>query len=278
MKPDAKDQDEIRRYLLGRVPPQDLPALEERIFVDSELYEELSIVEVELIDEYLRGELAPSDRERFESHFMAAPERREKMRFARALKKFADAEGAAQAQEDSVTDKRPEAVLDLAEPPPKSRPFFSFLPFQTPIVSYALAAVILFMVVGVSWIAWKNWKKSPPPDPGKVLAVTLTSGLSRSDGETIRVSIPADTGTLRLKLLLPSNQYQFYEASLLDSNGRTLTTKNSLKPDQVDGQPAVFLDVFTDRMPPGDYRVKVNGLTDTGNAESVASYSFRVLK
>lgn len=263
----------MRSYLLGRMAPDDLPALEERFFVDSEIYEELTIVENELIDEYLRGELSPSDRESFEAHFMSAPERNEKMRFARALRKAANAESAAQAQEDSITDQGLEAVLDVAEPPPKSRPF-TFLPFQTPIVSYALAALLLLGVVGVSWLVWKSLRTR---EPGNVLAVVLTPGLTRDEGgETKRIVVPADTGTVRLQLLLTNNQYQVYEATLLDSDGRTLTKKAGLKPQPVN-PPALYFDVPAGLLPRGDYRVKLSEMSESGNTEGVGNYSLRVL-
>jgi len=271
LKSNTNEQENIRRYLLGRVPIQDLPALEERFFLDSELYEELSIVEDELIDEYLRGELAPSDRERFESHFLAAPERHEKVRFARALKKYV-VESAEQT-EDSVTDI-PKGVQKGAQPPPKRRPF-SFLPFQTPVFSYALAAAILVAIVGVSWIAWKNWRNSPP-DPGKVLAVTLAPGLSRGEGETKSIVIPADAGTVRVELLLTDHQYQGFEATLLDSDGRTLTTKN-LKPARANPRAVVF-DVPANLLTRGDYRIRLSGTSANGNVESLPGYSLRAIR
>lgn len=255
------------------MPIQDLAALEERFFLDSELYEELSIVEDELIDEYLRGELAPSDRERFESHFMSAPERHEKVRFARALKKYVSAEAANQPQEFSTAAQSAEDVSENTEARRQRRPFFSFLPWQDPIVSYSLAAAVILVLVGVSWTVWKN---SPTRDPGKVLAVTLTAGLSRSEGETKSLVIPADTGTVRLELLLTDHQYQGYEATLLDSEGRTLTTKN-LKPEPVN-PPAVFFDVPANLLTRGDYRIKLNGTSANGNVESLPSYSLRTVR
>ena len=67
---------------------QDEFDVEARLFTDREFYDELSIVEDELIDQYLGGAMSDADRESFESHFVSSPERQQKVRFARALKKY----------------------------------------------------------------------------------------------------------------------------------------------------------------------------------------------
>ena len=275
MKSDTHDQENIRRYLLGQLPPQNLSALEERFFFDSELYEELSIVEDELIDEYLRGELAPSEREQFESHFMAAPERHEKMGFARALKKFVSIESAAQPHEF------PSQLADDGSVKNETRrergAFFSFLPFQNPIVSYALAAAVILVLVGVSWIAWKNWS---PAVPGKVLAIELAPGSMTRDlgvAETKIFTIPADTDTVRLQLDLPQVEYPTYEAVVQNVNLGQVLTKKNLKAQSSNGRPTVLVEVPPSSLPRGDYRIKLDGVLATGNVESVSTYFFRVL-
>src|SRR5262249_11123279 len=52
-----------------------------------EFFDRLVIEENELMDDYLRGDLTREQEERFMSYFLAAPERRQKLRFAKALKK-----------------------------------------------------------------------------------------------------------------------------------------------------------------------------------------------
>ena len=50
----------------------------------------LSSIENGLVDAYVRGELAGADSERFRSHYLSSPVRREKVRFAEALASAAD--------------------------------------------------------------------------------------------------------------------------------------------------------------------------------------------
>jgi hypothetical protein len=276
LKSHAEEQETIRQYLLGLLPPEELPQVEERLLTDSAFYEELLIVEDELIDEYFAGDLSQSEREGFETHFMLAPERQGKARFARTLKKYVSVAGAAMPHKDITAEESSEDVSEVAAPPPK-KTFFSFLPFRNPIVSYSLAAAILLVVGGVSWVVFRNWGNPAPREPGKVLAVTLTPGLTRDGGEIKKISVPPGTDTVQLQLALPSHEYQSYEAVLQDAEGRTLMTKKNVKAQSANGRSAVFVDVTRSLIPPGDYRVKLSGVPTDGEAETVGSYSFRVL-
>jgi hypothetical protein len=154
--------------------------------------------------------------------------------------------------------------------------WLGFLPIRNPIYGYAMTAAVVLVLVGVSWIGWRNLN-SGPRDPGRVLSVVLAPGLSRGDVEgSNRLTLPAGTDTIRLQLLLPEDRHESYEATLVDAEGRTLTTERNPRKEPVNGQPAVMLDVAASRVSAGDYRVKLSGVNADGNSESVASYSFRI--
>jgi hypothetical protein len=76
----------IRAYLLGTLSDEDQEQVEQRFLVDQELFEEASIVEEEIIGEYLNDTL--SEKEEFVRSFLATPRRREKVRMARALEMY----------------------------------------------------------------------------------------------------------------------------------------------------------------------------------------------
>ena len=82
MQLDYKEQESLRQYLLGSLPPEEIAALEERLLTDDVFYDELLMVEDELIDQYLSGEQSATERQSFEAHFAVAPERKQKVRFA----------------------------------------------------------------------------------------------------------------------------------------------------------------------------------------------------
>jgi hypothetical protein len=278
---DATDLQQIREYLLGRLPRDQQPVFEERLLVDSVFYEELLIVEDEIVDEYLQGAMSSADRVSFESHFIAAPEHQEKVRFSRAFKKYLSSEASAHRKELSALETTRDRSADVshaettstADSDRKSR-WFGFLPVQNPTLAYALAFAVLLVVVGTGWWATRTFLTSR--EPGRVFAVTLTPGLTRGEGQdAVRFPVSSDVDTLRLQLLVSDDHYNAYEASLIDSDGRVLATENNLKPQTVEGRMTVVLDVDSRLVPANDYRVKLNRAGSNG-PEPVATYTFRV--
>jgi hypothetical protein len=82
----------IRRYLLGEIAEQDRNPIEVRLLTDPQYFDQLVRVEEELTDQYVRCDLSRHERERFENHFMNAPERREDVAFALALQRYVSSE------------------------------------------------------------------------------------------------------------------------------------------------------------------------------------------
>src|SRR5262245_48159390 len=76
---------EPQSYLLGLLPDEDAERLDELSIIDDQVAERLRIVEDDLVDAYVNGELTGATLERFESHYLASERRREKVRFARTL-------------------------------------------------------------------------------------------------------------------------------------------------------------------------------------------------
>lgn len=258
---------QIRQYLLGTLSPEQAAELEERLLSDGQVYEELLIVEDELVDQFLSGQLSAPEREQVESHFLQAPERQEQLRFGHLLRQYVSAHTTGIAP-----DAEPELAPVFVGPEPS---FLSRLLPRSPVLAFSLACALLVLVVGGFWVV--NRILNPANGPGAVWAVELTPGLIRDGGETRKFAVPANTGTVRLQLDLAEDQYQSYEAILQDADGRTVTTSKGLKAQSTNGRTAVLLDVKVDMMPAGDYRVKLSGLSSKGEAESVANYSFRVL-
>lgn len=282
MKSNATEQQTIREYLLGQLPSEQQSQFEARLLSDDDVFEELEIVEDELVDEYLHAQLTDEDRQSFESYFMASPEHREKLTFARAFRKsLTNKVGlTTQAPAPELADPQVGEDSRTEEPavrePDRKKSWFEFLGIQNPTLGYATAAALIIIVVGISWVVWK--RNSAPRDPGRVLSVVLTSGLTRDVSEGPRkIPVTADTDTLRLQLIIPESPYSSYEATLVDAAGVELTTKSNLTKETLDDQRVVIFDVPANLVPPGDYRVKLNGATVDGNTTPFASYSFRVL-
>lgn len=80
---------EIRKYLLGNIKVEDeMRKIEERLMFDDDYFEEILMQEEELIQDYVDGHLSADERRRFEKHFFISEERRSKIEFARALRRY----------------------------------------------------------------------------------------------------------------------------------------------------------------------------------------------
>lgn len=72
-------RDSITKYLLGGLSKKEREALEDHYFSDGSTFEEMTIVEEELIDGYLRDEFPKPMRQEFEKSYFSSPERRKRV-------------------------------------------------------------------------------------------------------------------------------------------------------------------------------------------------------
>jgi len=273
---DYKEQESLRKYLLGNLPPGEIAVLEERLLTDTVFYDELLMLEDELIDQYLSGEQSQAERESFEAHFALAPERQQKLRFARALKKYLN-RTTNEAEARDVVIAKP-ALSKTVSAADNKRWLFPFLP-RNPIVAYSLAATFVLVVGLFSWTVMNRLKNPASHEAGQTLAVVLTPGLSRSlDGGGIKkVSVPAGTDTLELQLELPKAEYATYRAEVLRSDQTMVATIEGLKPATASAKASITMSLSATLFKRDDYSVKLAGMRADGVYEEVSGYVFRVL-
>lgn len=97
MNEKPQEQDAVRKYLLGNLGDEaKMHQIEENLLLDGDFEEHLSIAEDELVEAYLDETLTATERERFLHFFLITPERIEKLRFIRNLRKYAGKSDAAQ--------------------------------------------------------------------------------------------------------------------------------------------------------------------------------------
>jgi hypothetical protein len=94
------DETTIREYLLGNIDPESELAerLDERLLTDRDFSALTDRIEEEIIQDYLEGELEPSERAAMERYFLRPPERQKKLRRARLLNRHLAARGDEQEQ------------------------------------------------------------------------------------------------------------------------------------------------------------------------------------
>ena len=119
-----------RRYLLGEGTDEECAALEQAFMRDLEEQERIAAVEELLIEDHIDGTLDEHQRQRFESHYLATPEHRERVHTTRRLLAAATASSFAAQTEKPAGSGRPAS--------------------STPLRWFAAAAVLL-MVAG-RWI------------------------------------------------------------------------------------------------------------------------------
>lgn len=80
---------QLRAYFLGKLPEPEAEILEIECASKAELIEQAQVVEGELADDYLRGNLSAADASLFETNYLITEARREKLRVAEGLWKIA---------------------------------------------------------------------------------------------------------------------------------------------------------------------------------------------
>ncbi|HEU4770318.1 MAG TPA: tetratricopeptide repeat protein, partial [Pyrinomonadaceae bacterium] len=141
MKSDSLTQSQIRRYLLGQCDEAELEAIEAAVLTDDAAFEELLAAEDEVIDEYINKNLSPEERASFENRFLAGPERREQLRFARVFDRY-------------LTSKRETA----APQPTPSRSSWAWMHslYSSPIGVAVSAILLVVIALGV----WQLFRQS----------------------------------------------------------------------------------------------------------------------
>jgi len=82
-EPDTPSERTLRDYLLGWATPQS-DAIDATILADG-ASPMLDVIEDELIEEYITGEMSDADRPRFERRFLSSKQRLEKIRLSAML-------------------------------------------------------------------------------------------------------------------------------------------------------------------------------------------------
>src|SRR5215831_457437 len=277
MTDNDKQKTLLTRYLLGQVSTEERAELEDRYLHDDDLFEELAAAENDMIDAYVRGRLAPSEKQQFETYFLCAPERRERVKFAEALV-------------NTVT------TAPRAEELRRGAPTYSG-GTQFTAVRVALVAALAATAIGLFWMAILNWRlhrqleearaehanaqqqaqklqqqiealqnahtgqdqMEEAASPGSaIVSLTLATDLPRNWGQPNTLYL--SPGISRVRLLIKQNldQHLPYTAVLETAEGRRVWQKPGLEARPVRGGGQVV----TAEVPPavlrrGDYVLRL---------------------
>lgn len=166
------DEKEIRQYLLGQLGEAELSRFEERLMTDDGLFEMLRVVEDELIDERAADDLSTEEQARFDTYFLATPERRERLEMARALHDYAARRAPVPEEKPAlrITNEPANAIPSeepsggVVEGPPRSARVMRLPRWLSthPYISLAAAAIILVALgvgLGPRIISWWDMQR-----------------------------------------------------------------------------------------------------------------------
>lgn len=159
------DAQTLTRYLLGSLPAAETERLDELSVTDDEVAEALRLVENDLIDAYVQGELDEASRAQFKTHYLASALRRERVAFAQAFQTRA-AQGLALQATPALAETTNEARTEAAEAVPleKGRNIFSAGRDFVSRPAWAWAAVLsaLALLVIGAWSIFDNTRRRQP--------------------------------------------------------------------------------------------------------------------
>ena len=100
MTPTPEVQERLRQYLLGQLGDDGREEIEKDLLTNDELFQELLVIEDEIIDDYISGDLTAINRAAFESHFLSTPDRHDQLKFGRAFSRYLSSQSAGAAHEE----------------------------------------------------------------------------------------------------------------------------------------------------------------------------------
>lgn len=113
--------------------------------------------------------------------------------------------------------------------------------------------------------------------PAAPASIVLFSNSIRAPGERSVLSVPSNASTIRLKLILESDDYSSYQATISSPAGEVLSS-GDLKATRSGKTRMINLEFSSRRLSTGEYAVSLRGRTPSGTYERVADYSVRVTK
>lgn len=294
------------RYLLGRLSDEEQVQVEDRAFADADFLGALEAAEADLIDAYVRGDLAESERREFERRFLRSAQRRNKVEFAAALARVA-------AEFNALEPASPTgwtAWLSLVN---------VVRGWNVP-AHFAAGLAVLVCVVGVCWLIAQNvatrsqiakleterrelgirekelqrrlaeeqaragklsaqLEKLPSPagTAGPVASLVLLPGLSRSQVLPERVVLNSSTQLLRIEVQVEARDaYPAFRAELRTRSGDEVLTRGNLRRRRIGAAYAVAFDAPASAFGVGEYELALKGVAADGSADDVGYYYFSV--
>jgi type II secretory pathway pseudopilin PulG len=114
--------------------------------------------------------------------------------------------------------------------------------------------------------------------PAALASTFLFSNSVRAPGERSGLNVRSTASTIQLKLVLESDDYASYRATLKSPSNDNILTRPGLKSRRSGQSRIIILELPSRNLSPGEYLVSVSGRAPSGTYEPVADYSLRLSK
>lgn len=249
----------IIAYLLEELPEDDLERFEEECFAEDEWPTHITLVEDDLIDAYLRNELTPERRQRFEQNYLITTSRQERVVIAAALLRHID-------------EYRVASNVAVAAPPrelTRAERFRAFWSSPSWVRRAATAMAVVALTAGALWFFFLRTH-----EPRNFATLTLTiSNRNRAEGaQAGKVKLTPDAEALKISLMLPPPRAAHYRVELENDNGET----KSIALAGEDAQ-SVLVVIPAAQLARGQYALKLFAIQTDGTEQRInGSYFFIV--
>lgn len=130
--------EDMRQYLLGGLTEDECNVLEDLCFGDDDFFQQVLIVEDELIQEYVQKELSEIEKKQFEERFLVVPLQRQKVEVAKAL---------------LLSRTTPSTIVLTSFPVSPQRSFLKFpLTQKLQSLTFILVAFVLVLIISSLWL------------------------------------------------------------------------------------------------------------------------------
>jgi hypothetical protein len=293
----AVHDQQLVRYLLGQLSPDEADRIDELSVVDDDIAARLRLVEDDLVDAYVRGVLAGDTLTRFESHYLSSPLRRERVTFARQFV----------------------SALDRAQPAAGRTDLRTAWPRWLPVLA-AAAAVLVLACAGLLYQSMqlgrglsmaetarvaldqrtrelerqlaelraanrtvlseleraRETTAPPPPDALRIALVLLPQ--TRALGPVPTLVVPPGVARIGFELRLESSDYSRYQVGLRDLATNTVVWRSGwASPRTAAGGSSVQIALPSELLKPQHYTFDLAGRGPDGGAEVVGSYTFEIV-
>lgn len=139
---------EIRAYLLGTLSPASREQIEDSLLVSDEGLAQLELVEEELLDDYLTGQLGATELPAFERNFLTTQARQSKLEYLRAIRDIA-----ARTETQTTMQSVPNNVIPFRAKAPNAPRSFTR-------ATWLRLAAALLLVGTAALFAWRLWPRT----------------------------------------------------------------------------------------------------------------------